>query len=96
MRAQKSLANVSRVERGSSSSSAASGSRSHEHEAMIAEDFAEPEQILQTADYVEARGILLPAVEFLERAVNAARYQGRITGHLLCTVCNFLSVSFIN
>jgi hypothetical protein len=38
------------------------------------------------ADYVEARGILVPATDYLARAVVAARAQGNITGQLLSTV----------
>jgi hypothetical protein len=38
------------------------------------------------SDYVEARGILLPAVEYLKRAVDAAHTQGKISGDLLSTV----------
>lgn len=34
-------------------------------------------------DYVEARGMLLPATEYLQRAVEAAQQQGRTEGHLL-------------
>jgi hypothetical protein len=46
----------------------------------------EAEERLYTADFVEARGILLPAIEYLQRAVNAARAQGNLTGPLLSTV----------
>jgi hypothetical protein len=62
---------------------------------MTTEAFAETEQILQTADYVEARGILLPAVEYLDRAVNVVRYQGNVTGLLLCTVCSCSNTSYV-
>jgi hypothetical protein len=41
------------------------------------------EQFLHTADYVEARGILLPAIEYLQRAVDNAHVQGSVTGALL-------------
>ena len=58
---------------------------------MSARAFAEAEQRLHTADYVEARGILLPATEYLQRAVDAARSQGNVTGSLLSTVREFLA-----
>jgi hypothetical protein len=90
LRAQKSLANIYRAERSSSSSSAASASAPwHDmsgQEATTAQAFAEAEQRLHTGDYVEARGILLPAVEYLKRAVDTAHSQGSVTGSILCTV----------
>ncbi|CAO2656589.1 Nn.00g053920.m01.CDS01 [Neocucurbitaria sp. VM-36] len=81
LRAQKSLANVYRAERSSSSSEeyGRPGQRSTDRA------FVEAEGRLYTADYVEARGLLLPATEFLQRAVNAARAQGNVTGALLAT-----------
>jgi hypothetical protein len=86
MRAQKSLANIHRAERGSSSSSTASGSASTSHASTTSRAFAEAEQLLNTADYVEARGILQPAIEYLQRAVEWARAQGNLSGSLLATV----------
>ena len=47
----------------------------------------EAETRLHTADYVEARGILLPAVEYLKQAVDEASSQGNPRGSLLVTVC---------
>jgi hypothetical protein len=47
------------------------------------------------ADYVEARGILLPAVDYLQRAVNAARYWRCVTGSLLAMVRSCTVVSFV-
>ncbi|KAF2705330.1 hypothetical protein K504DRAFT_440449 [Pleomassaria siparia CBS 279.74] len=41
------------------------------------------EDRLQTADYVEARGTLLPAVDYLRRATAVAQAQEKITGLLL-------------
>jgi len=38
---------------------------------------------VQTADYVEARAILQPAVDFFARAVEIARIKGCLTGKLL-------------
>jgi hypothetical protein len=94
-RAQKSLANVHRTERGSSGSSATSAFAPGGLEAMTPRAFAEAEQILHTADYVEARGILLPAVEYLQRAVDAAHSQDSVTGVLLSTVCSCSTTSSI-
>ncbi|KAH7061644.1 hypothetical protein BKA63DRAFT_199694 [Paraphoma chrysanthemicola] len=89
LRAQKSLANICRAERGSSSGSAASipapWHDTSSHEATTARAFAEAEQRLQTGDYVEARGILLPATEYLKRAVDTAFSQGSLTGTILST-----------
>lgn len=88
LRAQKSLANVYRAERGSSSSSTASASTpwGHDRDALTSRAFAEAERALQTADYVEARGILLPAIEYLSRAVDNAHAQDNVTGTLLATI----------
>ncbi|KAH0548618.1 hypothetical protein GP486_007838 [Trichoglossum hirsutum] len=47
------------------------------------DDEAEAERMRHTQDYVEARTLLLPATEFLRRAVGAARRSGRLTGSLL-------------
>jgi hypothetical protein len=91
LRAQKSLANVYRAERGSSSSSGASASNVWGHEGSTARSIAGVEQLLHTADYVEARGILLPAIEYLQRAVDSAHSQGTVTGALLVTVsCSWI------
>ncbi|KAF8544247.1 hypothetical protein BDD12DRAFT_59963 [Trichophaea hybrida] len=46
-------------------------------------DDASAERRLHTADYVEARAMLQPAVDFFARAVENARNQGRLTGPLL-------------
>lgn len=50
------------------------------------------EDRLHTADYVEARGVLLPATEYLKRAVDSAQVQGILTGQLLATVRHNLHV----
>ena len=60
-------------------------STSEENRQALRSD-AEAESRLYTADYVEARGTLLPAVEYLERAVEAARTQEKLTGGLLSVV----------
>lgn len=45
---------------------------------------------LHTSDYVEARGMLLPAVEYFDRAVRAAEMQGLSSGDLLALVCDLI------
>jgi hypothetical protein len=40
----------------------------------------------QTEDYVEARRMLIPAVDYFVRAVDAANGEGRLTGELLSEV----------
>jgi TPR repeat protein len=90
LRAQRSLANVCRAERGSSSGSGSSATTpGNDHEVISARAYAEAEQRLHTADYVEARGILVPAIEYLQRAVDAAHAQGNVQGPLLSTVHGF-------
>ena len=51
---------------------------------------SEAELRLHSADYVEARGILLPATDFLSQAVSAAEAQGSTTGDLLSLVGFYL------
>lgn len=51
----------------------------------------EGERKAGTADYVEARGFLQPAAEYLDRAVAAASSQRLLSGDLLATVSNVLS-----
>lgn len=46
----------------------------------------EAEERLREPDYVEARGLLLPATDYLQRAVYVATEQGVITGQLLSTI----------
>ncbi|KAF2874814.1 hypothetical protein BDV95DRAFT_299434 [Massariosphaeria phaeospora] len=87
LRAQQSLARIHSAERSSSSSGASQTvplSQS-EDDQLAASAAAEAEELLHTADYVEARGILLPAIEYLKRAVDAAQGQGKVTGGLLCS-----------
>jgi len=53
----------------------------------IVERDVEAETRLHTQDYVEARGILLPAIEYLRRAVEQADTEEHgPSGHLLVTV----------
>ena len=47
---------------------------------------AEAELLLGTADYVEVRGYLHPAIEYLDKAVAAATEQGVLSGELLTIV----------
>lgn len=47
-------------------------------------------QRLNDAHYVEARGLLLPAAEYLQRAVEVAQAQRNPTGPLIVTVGAFL------
>jgi hypothetical protein len=51
------------------------------------ESATEAERRVGTADYVEARGFLQPATEYLERAVAAASNQDATSGDLLAKVC---------
>lgn len=92
LRAQPCLARIHLLDGHSSSSGGSHGatasafslSRSEE-ERQAARAAAEAEDRLHTADYVEASGILLPAVEYLARAVEVAQSQERLTGNLLAT-----------
>ncbi|OCK75798.1 hypothetical protein K432DRAFT_396965 [Lepidopterella palustris CBS 459.81] len=92
LRAQPFLARIHLVDGSSSSSGGSVGettSVSHltrsEEERQAIRAAAEAEERLHTADYVEARGILLPAVEYLSRAVEATQSQGPLSGALLAT-----------
>lgn len=100
-KAQPSLARINAEETSSSSSSAGAsrGVRPHSNQSTQArneevrrttravERDQEAETRLHTQEYVEARGILLPAIEYLRRAVEEADTQGTINGSLLVTVC---------
>ena len=88
-RAQPSLARIHAVD---GSSSGSEGSRKYsggengprgpdEEQAQ-----REAEARLGTPDYVEARGILQPATDYLRRAVEEASSQGNLTGGLLVMV----------
>jgi hypothetical protein len=87
MRAQRPLASIQRAEHGSPHSSASGTFVPIVDEGKAAQAFARDEQALQTADYVEARGLLLPAIDYFRQAVNMAQAQRRVTGTLLATVC---------
>ena len=96
LKAQAPLARIHRQEV-SSSSSGASNSRSatfasiemttSEEEREATRQATEAEARLGLSDYVEARGILLPATEYLSRAVENAHQQSIISGDLLSLVC---------
>lgn len=78
LRAQKPLSNIHRAE-GSSTDS----DDSHN---QMGTSSLETQRRLDTADYVEARALLLPAVEYLKRAVDVAHAQHLINGALLAKV----------
>lgn len=90
-RAQPVLTRIHRVD-GSSSSSNDSSQPSFrsltasEEERQSAESLQEAERRAGTQDYVEARGYLQPATEYLDRAMAAASEQRVLSGDLLATV----------
>jgi hypothetical protein len=90
LRAQKALASIHRTESGSSSSEDLSSGQTN----GVTDPFDERETRSNGADYVEARMLLLPATEYLARAVVAARAQGNIIGSILSTVRIFLQQYF--
>lgn len=53
---------------------------------------AEADARIHTADYVEARGILLPATEYFSRAVGVAQARNALSGRLLALVSTLLMV----
>lgn len=63
--------------------------RQAEMASSISQGSEEAEQRLHTADYVEARGILLPAVDYFRQAVENARAGDSLTGPLLVAVSEF-------
>ncbi|EXJ82381.1 hypothetical protein A1O3_06194 [Capronia epimyces CBS 606.96] len=96
-RSQAILARIHRTE--GSSSSASSGRRptsetdnfSYSYSAEAARDEIEraaADARAHTADYVEARGMLIPAVDYFTRAVDVAERRGRLSGTLLSEVSN--------
>ncbi|KAM3419854.1 hypothetical protein BST61_g3183 [Cercospora zeina] len=78
-RAQPTLSRIQREE-GRSSNDGASQSRGGS-----ASSQTEAERRTGTAQYVEARGSLQPAIDYLERAIAAATSQRSLTGDLLAT-----------
>lgn len=87
-RAQPILALIHREEGGSSSSSSSARSRpSLENNTDTDTSWREDaERRVGTSRYVEARGYLQPATDYLEQAVAAARSQQVLSGELLATV----------
>ena len=91
-RAQPALTRMHRLDGASSSSEGSSqwsapSVTSSEDERQSAAAKAEAERRSGTADYVEARGSLQPAIDYLERALAAATAQRSLSGELLATVC---------
>ncbi|KIW76659.1 hypothetical protein Z517_09103 [Fonsecaea pedrosoi CBS 271.37] len=103
-RSQSVLARIHRTE--GSSSSGSSGrpqslserlSYSTAEESRDAERAtAEADARAHTADYVEARGMLIPAVDYFSRAVNVAERDGEPTGELLSEVRTISSLVHIS
>ncbi|KAK4628978.1 hypothetical protein CLAFUW4_08033 [Fulvia fulva] len=52
---------------------------------LSTQQVAEAERRAATTDYVEARGYLQPATDYLERAITAATAQRAVSGELLAT-----------
>ena len=88
---------LARIHTADGSSSGSDGSRrrtgsdqgstsSVQEEALAQQAAQEAEVRLHTADYVEARGLLIPSSEYLQRAVAEASAQNILTGNLLITV----------
>ena len=50
----------------------------------------EETQLINSLSFVEARSLLRPALESLDRAVDAADLQGAMTGTLFELVCRIL------
>lgn len=93
-RAQPTLARIQRTDSSSSSGGSQQGTSqrsrttgtSSEQAKKAAAAAKEAERKAGTADYVEARGFLQPATEYLDRAVAAASSQRVLSGDLLATV----------
>jgi len=92
-RSQSILARIHRQEGSSSSGSSGRPTASDRLSYTSSEDAREAERAAveadaraHTADYVEARGLLLPAVEYFARAVNTAERNGLLRGELLSEV----------
>ena len=85
-RARPILARIHRAENSSSSSGGSSQRSASEEERQSSAARAEAERRAGSQDYVEARGYLQPATEYLERAVAASTAQRTLSGDLLATV----------
>ena len=93
-RSQNVLARIHRTE-GSSSSGSSGRARSvsdrlsytsAEEARDAARAAVEADARAHTADYVEARGMLIPAVDYFFRAINVAERDGGLAGELLSEV----------
>ncbi|GAB7364423.1 hypothetical protein MBLNU230_g4964t1 [Neophaeotheca triangularis] len=89
-RAQPALARIQQGENdasgdGSVGSNASTGGKKESKEKRAAEARQEAERRAGSADYVEARGMVQPASEYLERAVRTAGAQKALSGDLLVT-----------
>lgn len=92
-RAQPALARIHRLDGSSSSSGGSNGLQAlaamvlnGDEERLAQQANAEAERRAGTTDYVEARGFLQPATEYLARAVAADTSQRSRSGELLSTV----------
>ena len=103
-RSQNVLARIHRAE-GSSSSGSSGRARSlsdrlvytSSEEARDTERAtAEADARAHTADYVEARGMLIPAVEYFSRAVTLAERDGLLSGELLAEVKKYFLLVYIH
>jgi hypothetical protein len=100
-RSQPLLARIALYDNSSSSEGSHSASSAHKAGASTsAEERStdaaerEAEARMHLPDYVEARGVLLPATEYLRQAVDAASAQQTLTGDLLVTVRGALVTLF--
>ncbi|KAG9188118.1 hypothetical protein G6011_02041 [Alternaria panax] len=92
LRAQKALSSIARTERNSFSSDTSN----FRLLSSTTRGLVEAEQRLHQVVYIEARGLLLPATDYLQRAVYVATEQGVVTGHLLSTAAEaFMSLGNI-
>jgi len=83
LRSQTSLARI-QCDEGSPSSGSSGGQAQEAVE--IARAAADATARRHTSNYVEARGTLIPATEYLTRAIHAAERQGILRGQLLSLV----------
>jgi hypothetical protein len=95
LRAQKPLARIHHAEQSSMSSGSAESQdpplSSNEEQRRVIRATIEAEDRLHSAEYVEARGLLLPAIDYLKHAVEVAGSQDKLSGKLLSMVCSALS-----
>lgn len=61
-------------------------SRIHREEGSLPANEAQSNERLHNANYVEARGILVPSTEYFSSAVKAAERKGQLSGELLALV----------